>query len=305
MMGQVINWNDVYYRFLNSYTKQVLEEACSLFIRSLPYLIIGILLSALIKQYVSSDTLNRFISGKNKVWAILIAAFLGILSPLGSYVVIPLSAALVLAGLPLEPVIAFAVSSPLINPNLFVLTWGALGPEMAIMRCISAFILGVSAGFITQLTLTKHQTGVKGQSKINAAELIVKRPFWKEIERHTVYISKHFTIGILIAALTKVFLPVHLVTNYLGSQHLFSVFLATLAGVPFYSCGGAAIPVVQQLAELGADKGAILAYFIAGPSTKIANLTVMASVFKKGIVGIYLLVSLIGAMLIGSFYHYL
>ena len=320
-----MDWGDLYYRFLNSYTKQVLDEIISLVIQLLPYVIVGTFVTVIIKRNITAETFKKFISGKNIIFSIIIAALLGIVSPLGSYVVIPLSAALVMAGLPLAPVMAFAVSSPLINPNLIILTAGALGTEMAVMRCVSAFVLGVSAGLITQMFIKSQNIGIKGDdetdTKLNfsiadgksafnnqinndASKLIVRRPFWVETWKHTKYISKHFSIGILVAALTKVLIPVALVSDYLGSEHAFSVFLATLAGVPFYTCGGAAIPVVQQLAELGADKGAILAFFISGPGTKIANIAVMVSVFKKGVVYIYFLVSLIGALVMGLIYHY-
>ncbi len=320
-----MDWGDLYYRFLNSYTKQVIDEVISLVIQLLPYVIIGTFVTVIIKRYTTAETFKKFISGKNVMLSVIVAALLGIVSPLGSYVVIPLSAALVMAGLPLAPLIAFAVSSPLINPNLIILTAGALGTEMAVMRCVSAFVLGVSAGLITQILIKNKNIGIKGNDetttksdssvgddksnvknriKSDASKLIVRRPFWVETWKHTKYISKHFSVGIVVAALTKVLIPVTLVSDYLGSEHVFSVFLATLAGVPFYTCGGAAIPVVQQLAELGADKGAILAFFISGPGTKIANIAVMVSVYKKGVVYIYFLVSLIGALVMGLIYHY-
>jgi uncharacterized membrane protein YraQ (UPF0718 family) len=316
-----MDWGDLYYRFLNSYTKQVIDEIISLVIQLLPYVIIGTFVTVFIKRYTSAETFKKFISDKNIIISVIIASLLGIISPLGSYVVIPLSAALVMAGLPLAPVIAFAVSSPMINPNLIILTAGALGIEMAVMRCVSTFILGISAGLITQLFIKSNNIGIRASksstiNKVNgskslnnpnindASKLIVRRPFWAETWQHTKYISKHFSVGIIVAALTKVLIPVTLVSDYLGSEHVFSVFLATLAGVPFYTCGGAAIPVVQQLAELGADKGAILAFFISGPGTKIANIAVMVSVFKKGVVYIYFLVSLIGALVMGLIYHY-
>jgi uncharacterized protein len=303
-MYLAIGWGDLYYRFLNSYTKQVIDEVFFLILQLLPYLVVGILLSTLIRRYISAETLKHFLSGKNSLISIVVAAFLGILSPLGSYVVIPLSAALVLAGLPLAPVVAFLVSSPLINPALFLLTLGALGPEMAIMRCVSAFLIGVSAGLLTLYGFKKGDTGVKAAPEGDTSKLIIHRSFWEEAWRYTRYISKHFFLGIFIAALTKVLIPVSWITSFLGTDHVVSVFAATLAAVPFYSCGGAAIPVVQQLADMGVDKGAILAYFIAGPTTKIANIVVLASVYRKGIVYIYFLISFIGAIVMGLLYHY-
>ena len=301
----IVNWNDLYYRFLQSHTHRVLEQVYVLILQLLPYLVVSILLSTVIKQYTSADTLKKYLSGKNIYFSIVVAALLGIVSPLGSYVVIPLSAALVMGGLPLAPVVAFMVSSPLINPGLFMLTLGALGPEMAVMRVVSAFILGVSAGLITYYSINKYKLVVKNKPGGDASKLIKKRTFLNEALAYSKYISKYFFIGIFIAALTKVFIPVSWLSSVLGSNHVISIFAATLAGVPFYTCGGAELPVIQQLADLGADKGAILAYFISGPATKVATVVMLVSVYKKEIVYLYFSVSMVGAILMGFLYHYL
>jgi uncharacterized protein len=299
-----VNWNDLYYRFLQSHTWRVLEQVYALILQLLPYLVVSILLSTIIKQYTTADKLKRYLSGKNVHLSIVLAAMLGIVSPLGSYVVIPLAAALLVAGLPLAPVVTFMVSSPLINPGLFMLTVGALGMEMAVMRVLSAFVLGVSAGLITHHLLQPMETVVKKLPDGDASKLIKKRTFLNEALAYTKYISKYFFIGIFIAALTKVFIPVAWLSTMLGSNHVISIFAATLAGVPFYTCGGAELPVIQQLADFGADKGAILAYFISGPATKVATVVLIISVFRKEIVYLYFSVSILGAILMGLLYHY-
>jgi uncharacterized protein len=294
----------LYYNFLHSYTKQVIDEVIFLILELLPYLLIGILISTLIKQYLSAEKLKNILSGKNIYIAILIASLLGIVSPLGAYVVIPLSAALIAAGLPVSPIVAFMVSSPLINPGLFILTWGALGLEMAIARVISALFIGIAAGVITQIAINHRFVGIKPQKVIDSNDIIKKRTFWDEAFRYTKYISKHFMIGILIAALTKVLIPVEWIINFVGQNHVVSVFTATAAGIPLYSCGGAAIPVMQQLADMGVDKGAILAFFISGPATKISNVVLLISLYKKGSVYLYFTLSILGAILFGLIYHF-
>jgi uncharacterized membrane protein YraQ (UPF0718 family) len=81
------------------------------------------------------------------------------------------------------------------------------------------------------------------------------------------------------------------------------VLFATGAGIPLYSCGGAAIPVLYQLSELGMTKGAILAFFISGPSTRISNLVIMKSVFSLRLLIIYLSIVLVGAVILGYVYN--
>jgi len=51
---------------------------------------------------------------------------------------------------------ALMVASPLMNPNLFVLTAGVMGLEMAILRTLASFILGAAAGYITGWYIKKY-----------------------------------------------------------------------------------------------------------------------------------------------------
>jgi len=117
-----------FYNFLDhfsaSYTRRILEEAVQLLGQLWPYLLLGIMVSTLVKVFVSREQMAGYFSRKNSSVTILIASLIGVISPVGSYVIIPMSAALLGIGVPLPALMALMVSSPLINPNLFVLTAG-------------------------------------------------------------------------------------------------------------------------------------------------------------------------------------
>jgi uncharacterized membrane protein YraQ (UPF0718 family) len=78
---------------------------------------------------------------------VIIAAVTGALSPFCSCGVIPVIAALLTAGVPLAPVMAFWLASPLIDPSSFVLTLGILGLHFAIAKTVPAIGVGLLGGF--------------------------------------------------------------------------------------------------------------------------------------------------------------
>ena len=129
---------DILYGFLNhfeaSYTKRILVEAIQLLGKLWPYLVLGIIATTLITIFVSKQQMVAFFSKRDYNTSIVIASLIGVISPFGSYIIIPMSAALLLTGVPLHVLMALMISSPLINPNLFLLTTGAMGIEMAILR---------------------------------------------------------------------------------------------------------------------------------------------------------------------------
>ena len=315
---QISFLKNIYINFLNrfsgSYTRRILLEALALLNDLWPYLVIGIIVTSLIKVYLSRGQITHFFQNKNNS-SIIIAALIGVVSPLGSYIVIPLSAALFIAGTPLPVIMAFLVSSPLIDPNLFLLTSGAFGLKLAIARTIAAFILGVLAGFVTlrilKTRLLSPETVIKNAdngSKIISAQPTNKKSIFKsfgtELVKMTKYISKFFFLAIILAAAIKILTPPNLMLKLFHGNDFLSVLFSTGAGIPFYVCGGAAIPVVQELANMGMPHGAVLAFFISGPITKISNLVLMHAAFNFRIFLIYISVGVIGACSLGLLYNF-
>ncbi len=307
-------WYTLRDHYSGSYTRRVLEEALLLLSELWPYLLAGILMTTLIKMFLSKEKIASFFN-RSRHSSILLAAAIGVIAPLGSYVVIPLSASLFLLGTPLPAMMALLVSSPLIDPNLFILTAGAFGYKLAFARLISAFFLGTSAGYLAQWLLKPSFAGGKGIVKEEASmaasfpsqsdEIPFMARFLRSLWSMTLYIGKYFTLALLLAALIKILTPPNLMTKIFEGNNFMSVLFSTAAGIPFYTCGGAAIPVVRELADLGLSKGAVLAFFIAGPVTKFSNLVLMYAVYNFRIFMVYILTGILGALLIGWVYNIL
>ena len=83
-------------------------------------------------------------------------------------------------------------------------------------------------------------------------------------------------------------------------QHYTSVAL----GVPLYACGGGSIPVIDSMMQMGMTRGAALAFFISGPATKFSTLSVFGTVFGSRLLGLYLAVMLVGALIWGWVYPF-
>ena len=201
----------VFYNFLDhfaaSYTKRILVEAIQLLGQLWPYLVLGIVFSTVVKVFVSKEQMVTYFSRKSSSAAILIAALIGVVSPVGSYVIIPMSAALLGIGVPLPALMALMVSSPLINPNLFVLTAGAMGIEMAVLRTVSALLLGSTAGYLTLLLVNKKlldpQRVIRNGEQFSLSQYSGKSKertfsgFLLELFKMTRYVSKYFFLAIV------------------------------------------------------------------------------------------------------------
>lgn len=117
-----------------------------------PLFLISILLSVLIRA-LKLDGVIRGAFNANVGTAILLATLVGAFSPFCSCTVVPVIAGLLLSGVPLAPIMSFWIASPTMDPEIFTLSVGVLGWQLALARLGATLALSLAAGYIT-LALT-------------------------------------------------------------------------------------------------------------------------------------------------------
>jgi hypothetical protein len=80
---------------------------------------------------------------------VVVASLIGALLPFCFCGVIPLVAGLLGAGVPLAPVMAFWIASPLMDPTQFFIASGTLGLGFAVAKLVGAIGMGLLSGFGT------------------------------------------------------------------------------------------------------------------------------------------------------------
>lgn len=310
-------YSKLVYYLSGTYTLKVIRAFWDLFSQLWIFLVLGILLTSLISVFWSRESLpSRFFTTLSSSRAVIpLVALAGVVSPMPVYVVIPFMAALVEVGIPISILVTFLVSSPLMNPMLFLLTAGALGYPMAIARTVCAILLGMTAGYATAYLIARNKMSVLfrenavqpmgGSSACGMAPQRKMSLFLNEMYRFSKFIGKFFFMGISIAAVVQVLIPVQWIMAVLGDSPNASILIAVAAGIPLYACGGGTIPVMKVLMGMGLSKGAILAFFISGPATKLSTLVTLRAAMVKEIFYLYLLIALTGATVFGFLYNWL
>ena len=103
--------------------EDILRIAAGAFGGTLPYIAVAVLLIAGLKATGAEGLVARAFEGR-EARMIVLAAFFGGLAPFCSCEVIPFIAGLLAAGVPLSAIMAFWLSSPLIDPPTVVITAG-------------------------------------------------------------------------------------------------------------------------------------------------------------------------------------
>lgn len=137
---------------------KILEFMLKAVLHIWPYLLVTIPISVAINMTGASKYINKIFKG-NPNASILLAALVGAFSPFCSCGVIPVVAALLISGVPLAPVMTFWIASPSMDPEMFFLSVGMLGWNLAVWRLASTVLLSLSAGYITNYLVKREMLG--------------------------------------------------------------------------------------------------------------------------------------------------
>ena len=111
-------------------------------LKILPVLAIASLLAGALTLGNWSDRALSWLKG-GTLRSILIASLIGAVTPVCGLGVLPLIASLLRRGVPLAPIMAFWVSSPVTDPSMMLITGGIIGPDFAIAKTVAAFSIGL------------------------------------------------------------------------------------------------------------------------------------------------------------------
>ncbi len=254
-----------------------------------------------------------------EVRMVFMAALLGGLSPFCSCEVIPFIAALLAVGAPLSAVMAFWLSSPLMDPAMFLITAGTLGTDFAVAKTVSAVGLGLLGGtivyFFSQSPVFADplkNAPVKSCCGCGPEKPFQGKPewaFWSDADRvktfrltvieNALFLGKWLLIAYMVEALMLAYVPAEMIAGVLGGDGLQPIFLGAIVGAPAYLNGYAAVPLVDALLVQGMAQGAAMSFVLAGGVSCIPAAIAVWALVKPRVFAAYIGIAIFGALLAG------
>ena len=249
---------------------------------------------------------------------IVFASLVGGLTPFCSCEVIPFVAALLAMGTPLSAVMAFWLSSPIMDPPMFVITSSALGINFAIGKTVAAVGFGLLGGFgVKLLGGTRLFQDPLRDSYVQSCGCGSDDPFsgkpvwkfWTESSRlkmfkdtaleNAGFLLKWMALAYLIEAVMIRFVPAEWIAGALGGEGFQPILLGTLLGGPAYLNGYAAVPLVSGLIEQGMSQGAAMSFMLAGSVSCIPAAIAVWALVKPRVFLSYIAFGFIGSLIAG------
>jgi len=257
----------------------------------LPFWLGGIILGGILSAYFSErigNLMDKLKEYKHQYVAILLGSILGAISPITMHGMVPIVLLFYKQRMPQSILTSFIITSVLINPNVFFYSF-ALGVDIALLRLFFTILTGYIGGLLVMFFLknkdiftfsSQKNNGISNKSKHQTA----LQSMLKTIKKTLPYLL----IGILLTALFEKYIPKNILENvFTNNQGLGAIFGSAL-GVPLYFCGGGSIALILSWMNHGMSTGSVVAFVIAGPATKINNITAIAAMAKKKYVALYL-----------------
>lgn len=291
----------------------VLERSGQAILNLWPYVVGGVLVGEVLR-YTSWTVVIDRVCRRSLPVAVTVAALLGMASPLCTYGTVPLVLRLLAAGVHPAPLVTFLCASSLFNPQLFIITWGGIDWEMALVRtgvtllmslCLGYLLLFIPKRFVVRAGAAAEpedgtERGRKQEKRPDAARTFPEflKGFWRNLE----YVGFYLLLGVLLGSLVEVVIPDSWMAYLFNRSRWFSILAAAGLGVPLYACGGGVIPFIRALLEQGMSKGAALTFFLVGPATRITPLMALAAVLRPVFLLLYIVILVILAVAAGLLY---
>ena len=272
----------------------------------------------IILMYVPEEKIRKRLSGAG-VFGNVIAAGFGAPTPFCACSTIPMTVGFLNAGVPFGSTMSFLIASPLLNPIIIGMLGAMVGIKAMVAYFVIAFLCSVLFGFIMEkMGMQKYVKNVRlktttccsanGHENINKRSLPFKMKIklafssaWESLRP----IMGYLLIGVALGAGIYGYMPQDFVMKIAGPNNPFAIPIAAVLGIPLYIRAETAIPIGLALMSKGMSIGAVISLIIGGAGMAIPEMTMLASIFKKKLVAMIVLVIFLTAVVSGYLFNVL
>lgn len=269
-----------------------------------------ILIISYIQSYFPPERTKKILGRFNGIWANIIAALLGTVTPFCSCSSIPLFIGFTSAGLPLGVTFSFLISSPMVDLGSLVLLMSIFGWKVAVLYVVLGLVIAVVGGTLIEKLHLENQVEeyIRNGHTIDVPqeELHFKDRMKYALEQVVATAKKvapYVLIGVGIGAIIHNWIPEDFIVKVLGDNNPFGVVLATIAGVPMYADIFGTIPIAEALLSKGALLGVVLSFMMGVTTLSLPSIIMLRKAVKPKLLGIFITICTVGIIVVGYLFN--
>jgi uncharacterized protein len=247
-------------------------------VQALPFLVLGVLLSAIIAVFVPPSFLARALP-RQPARAVPVAGMAGVVLPGCECASVPVAGAMVRRGVAPAAALTFLLSAPAINPIVLVATAVAFpgNPEMVLARFVASLLVACAMGWLW------HRLGrtdwLRPPARPSSTGLGKGAAFWGSVRHDVMHAGGFLVVGAMAAATLKAVVPPSWLYAAAGIPVVSILVLAILA-VLLSICSEADAFVAASMSQFSPT--AQLAFLVVGPMIDLKLFAMQAATFGRG-----------------------
>ncbi|MBO3662777.1 permease [Microbacterium stercoris] len=273
-----------------------LTLALSVLIESLPFVMLGVILSIVVQVWLPAGAIERFMP--RAAWARrLVLSLLGMLIPVCECGNVPFARGLLMRGVSPAETLTFLVAAPIVNPIVIITTHAAFGWDGGILiaRIVGGWVIANLIGwiysrhpdpmslltgrFLDTCDVVAHETGSRGRRSI--AQFVV------ELRA----VMPALVIGSALAGAVQVVIPRDALLA-IGSNPVLSIVAMAALAMTVAICSNVDAFFALSFASTFSS-GSLIVFLLVGPLVDVKMLALMRTTFTTrtlaGIVAVVLL----------------
>lgn len=252
----------------------------------------------------------------------MLAALLGVPTPFCSCSAIPLFLGFLQSGIPLGITMSFLISCPVVNEVALALLFGLYGWKIAALYAGLGMIKAVVTGmliarmrperflepWVAALQADAGHAAADGDEQGTPARMTwAGRIDFAAVSVREILAGTWIYLvgGIALGALIYGYIPVAIVSRYMGDDAWWNVPVAVILGLPLYASAVGVVPIVQAVLSKGAALGTTLAFMMSVIGISIPELIMLRKVIKMPLIWMFVGFVALGCVIIGYIFNLL
>ena len=283
--------------------QDLLTLAISVIVESMPFIILGILLSIIVQEWIPDSWIMRVLP-KNPFLRRAAISMLGVFLPVCECGNVPLARGLMVKGFTVSESMTFLIAAPIVNPITIITTHAAFGWDgwVLVARILGGFAIANVIGWL----YSKHGAQDSLLTARFAAECRVPPSHvhggarvQRSLElfiRETSVIMPALFIGSVVAGAIQVLVPRSVLVT-LGSNPLWSILAMLVLAFVISVCSNVDAFFILPFASTFMP-GSIVAFLVFGPIIDIKMLALLRTTFTtRVLIQLTVLVGLMSALI--------
>lgn len=269
-----------------------------------------ILIISYIQSFFPPERTKKILGRFHGIWANILAALLGTVTPFCSCSSIPLFIGFTNAGLSLGVTFSFLISSPMVDLGSLVLLMSIFGWKVAIVYVVLGLVIAILGGTLIEKLHFENQVEEfirHGHSiDVPQEELHFKDRIayaWEQVLSTAKKVAPYVLIGVGVGAFIHNWIPEHFIIRFLGTGNPFGVIIATIAGIPMYADIFGTIPIAEALLSKGARLGVVLSFMMGVTTLSLPSMIMLRKAVKPKLLVIFIGVCTVGIIVVGYFFN--